>query len=262
MPGITLQRAYPHLFTMAQSDLLARLHSSRTMLRPRQKVAQPGVPLTEAAFLLSGFVGRFRADAQGRRQFLTLQIPGDFIDLSAFMLGHLDHEAETFSPATISFLPHDAIAGLRQSAPDIYDRLWHISLLEAAIQRYWIFRTGRLSGRARIANLFAETLVRQYARGLAGLDSCRLPISQTDLAAACGMTPVHANRMLGELRAEGICLFVDGSIEVLNLLKLFREGQFQWDYLYVPDEVDDQLTAICLGQAPAPRSTRIRRAQG
>lgn len=258
MPGIDLNRAYPHLFTRAEAELLRSLQTAGTVLRPRQTVVRPGAPVTQAAYLQSGFVGRFRADAQGRRQFLALQIPGDFIDLPAFMLGHLDHEAETFSAATLCHLPHPQIAALRQTAPELYDRLWHVSLLDASIQRYWTFRTGRLGGRARIANLFAETVVRQYARGLAGLDSCLLPISQTDLAEACGMTPVHANRMLGELRGERICLFLDGHIEVLDLPGLFRQGQFQWDYLYLPAEIDAQLTAIAPGHSPAPRGAWAR----
>jgi len=230
MPGINLHRAYPDLITVAEAELLASLKTGETFLRARQRTGQPGVRITHASYLLEGYVGRFRADTQGRRQFLALQIPGDFIDLPAFMLGHVDHEIETLSPATITALPHPRIATLREAAPDTYDKLWHIALLDASIQRYWTFRTGRLGGRARIANLFAEMLVRQYARGLCGLESCRLPVSQTDLAHACGMTPVHANRMLGELREAGICLFVDGRVEVLDLPGLFRQGEFQWDY--------------------------------
>jgi len=256
IPGIDLHRAYPDLITLAEAELLASLKTDRIFLRSRQKAGQPGVRVTQASYLLDGFVGRFRADTQGRRQFLALQIPGDFIDLPAFMLGHVDHDIETLSPATITALPHARIAGLREAAPDIYDKLWHIALLDASIQRYWTFRTGRLVGRARVANLFAEMLVRQYARGLSGLDSCRLPISQTDLAQACGMTPVHANRLLGELREARICLFLDGRIEVLDLPALFRQGEFQWDYLYLPAGIDQHLTAIADGQCVAPRSAR------
>lgn len=262
MPGIDLNRAYPHLFTAADNELLnSRFNGMRTF-RARETVAQPGVRLTQAAFLQAGFVGCFRSDAQGRRQFMSLHIPGDFIDLQAFMLGHMDHEAEAFSAVTVSYLPHPQVAALRQEGSVIYDQLGHVLLVDASIQRYWTFRNGRLTGRARIASLFAETLVRQYARGLADLDSCLLPISQTDLAEACGMTPVHANRMLGELRDERICMFIDGRIEVLDLLALFREGQFHWDYLYLPAEADEQLVAISQGRKAPPRSAWVRLAFG
>lgn len=261
MPGIDLHRAYPHLVTPAQAELLTSLQTDEILLRPRQTVVRPGERVSRATYLIDGFVGRFRADAQGRRQFLGLQIPGDFIDLPALMLGHLDHEAVTFDAARVACLPHARIAGLRQAAPDVYDRLWHVSMLDAAIQRYWTFRASRLPGRARIASLFAETLVRQYARGLSGLGSCALPISQTDLAEACGMTPVHASRMLTELRQGGVCLFLDGRIEVLDLPALFRQAAFCWDYLYLPAGIDAELARVAKGGQPARHGPAVREAR-
>ena len=244
MPGLNLHRAYPQLFTPAEAELVTSLQGSPAKVGSRQKLAHAGVAVTACSYLLSGFAGRYRADHQGRRQLLALLIPGDFIDLPTCRLGRSDHEIETFVPATVTSLPHAAISALRHEAPDLHDKLWQVSLLDAAIERYWIFRNGRLVGRARIANLFAETLVRQYARGLCGLDGCPLPISQTDLAEACGMTPVHANRMLGELRQERICLFLDGRVEVMDLARLFRQGQFDWDYLYLPPALDARLAEI------------------
>lgn len=260
MSGIDLHRAHPHLITAAEAGLLTSLQTAGVRMRPRQAIVRPGERVTQATYLLDGFVGRFRADGQGRRQFLGLQIPGDFIDLPALMLGHLDYEAVTFDAATVARLPHSRIAELRRTAPDLRDRLWHLSLLDAAIQRYWTYRAGHLPGRARIASLFAETLVRQYARGLASLRSCALPISQTDLAEACGMTPVHASRMLGELRQERVCLFLDGRIEVLDLQGLFRQAAFSWDYLYLPAEIEAELAAVAEGSQPARRSAGVRQA--
>lgn len=261
MSGIDLHRAYPGLITVAEGELLASLSSGETFLRARQKAGQSGVGITRLSYLREGFASRFRIDIQGRRQVLGLQIPGDFIDLAALVLNNVDHEIETLSPATITTLPHARVAALRGAAPDTYDKLWHIAMLDASIQRYWTFRTGRLGGRARIANLFAEMLVRQYARGLSGLDGCRLPISQADLAQACGMTPVHANRMLSELREEQVCLFLDGRVEVLNLHALFRHGEFQWDYLYLPEAIDEELGVTASSGLPAGRSRSIWRAQ-
>lgn len=259
MPGIDLCRAYPQLFTPAEADLVTFLQGPATKVRSRHKLAQAGVSVTCCSYLLEGFAGRYRADHQGRRQLLALLIPGDFIDLPTCRLGHGDHEIEAFATATVSSLPHAAISALRQDAPDLYDKLWQVSLLDAAVERYWTFRNGRLTGRARIANLFAETLVRQHARGLCGLDGCPLPISQTDLAEACGMTPVHANRMLGELRQERICLFLDGRVEVMDLTRLFRQAQFDWDYLYLPPALDARLAEIARGDAPV-RGERRRQA--
>lgn len=261
MPGLDLHRAYPQLFTADEADLLAARQGPDIEVRARHRLAQAGVPVTDCTCLRDGFAGRFRADHQGRRQLLALLIPGDFVDLGSCRLGHADHEIETFSAATVAPLPHAAISALRHEAPDLYDKLWRVSLMEGAIERYGIFRNGRLTGRARIANLFAEALVRQYARGLCGLDGCPLPLSQTDLAEACGMTPVHANRMLGELRQERICLFLDGRVEVMDLARLFRQGQFDWDYLHLPAGVSAALAEAAVAGAPA-RPAQARWAGG
>ena len=254
MQGLDLHRAYPQLFTRSEADLVTSLQGAAATVRPRHKLVQAGVPVTACSYLLEGFAGRYRADDQGRRQLLGLLIPGDFIDLPTWRLGHSDHEIVALAPARVCTLPHAAISDLRQDAPDLYDKLWQVTLLDAAIERYWTFRNGRLTGRARIASLFAEALVRQYARGLCGLNGCPLPISQTDLAEACGMTPVHANRMLGELRQEQVCLFLDGRVEVMDLAGLFRQAQFDWDYLYLPPEISERLAEIARGEAaPVPQ---------
>ena len=68
------------------------------------------------------------------------------------------------------------------------------------------------------------------------------------------MTPVHANRMLGELRQEQVCLFLDGRVEVMDLAGLFRQAQFDWDYLYLPPETSERLGEIARGEAaPVPQ---------
>ena len=76
------------------------------------------------------------------------------------------------------------------------------------------------------------------------------------------MTPVHANRMLGELREERVCLFMDGRIEVLDLPALFRQGEFHWDYLYLPAVIDQHLAAIAEGECTVPRSAHALPMQG
>ena len=167
------------------------------------------------------------------------------------MLGRLDHDIDSINSVRTQSISHDQLRTLESSSPQLMCRLWQLTLLDSAISRYWIFRIGRLPGLARIANFFCEMLVRQYVRGLCGTDRFELPLTQSDLGEACGMTPVHANRMIGELRAEGICNFMDGAVEVGDFAGLFRMGQYSWDYLYLPDAVGADLR-----RRLAPTATR------
>lgn len=246
MKTIRIDQAYPEVFDAESAAVLADGFDPPVVFRPRQRIVEAQTALTDAAYLSSGFVGRYRSDALGRRQFLAIQIPGDFIDLPSYRLGYLDHDIDSFTAAVIRRMPHTAIDALRADQPEIYRHLWRISLVDAAIQRYWAFRIGRLMGRSRIANLFAEIFLRQFARNLCGPDRCPMPITQAEIGDACGMTGVHVNRMLGELRDEGICKLAAGSLEIHDLPGLVRVGQFEWDYLYLSPTKEAEFVQIAL----------------
>lgn len=131
---------------------------------------------------------------------------------------------------------------LFKQTPVLVEKLWRILMIEAAIHRYWVFRLGRLAGRAQVAKFFCEML-RLYSRVLCEIDRFHLPVTQTDLAECCGMTPVHANRMLAELRDQGVCTFSQGMVEVTRLPELFETGQYSWSCLCLDAELDLELRA-------------------
>lgn len=241
MPVMRLDRAYPDVFDTAEASLLLRLQGAEQVMGPRHRLVRANVCLSESFYLKRGFIGRTRVDRAGRRQFLSLQIPGDYVDLPAFVLKSLDHDLHSITEVAVCPTPHADLQALSQSHPLLFQKLWRISMMDAAIHRYWIYRIGRLSGRSRIANFFCEMLVRLYARGLGELHAFPLPLTQTDVAEICGITAVHANRLIAELRAEGTCAFGNGEVVVSDPLALFRTGQFAWDYLYLADEVDAEL---------------------
>ena len=259
MKTIRIDDAYPELFDAKSAAVLASGLDDPVVFGPRQRIVEAQTSLKNAAYLSGGFVGRYRSDALGRRQFLAIQIAGDFIDLPSYRLGYLDHDINSFTAAVIRRMPHTAIDALRVDNPQIYGDLWRISLVDAAIQRYWAFRIGRLMGRARIANLFAEIFLRQFARNLCGPDRCPMPITQAEIGDACGMTGVHVNRMLGELRSEGICKLTAGWLEICDLPRLVKVGQFEWDYLYLSPAKEDEFVQIALSP-DAQRQRALSRA--
>lgn len=259
-PGVTLDRAYPDLFDSTDCQCLAALHKAPVSVDARHRLTRRGERVHDAIYLQDGFAGRYRLDWSGRRQFLSLQIPGDFIDLPSLMVGYLDHDIATISPAICVPFPHQGLHDLRETRPQLYDQFWRVSLRDAAIHRYAAFRVGRLAGRARIANFFAEVFARQFARRLCDKDGFALPLTQADIGEACGMTPVHANRMLSELRSEGLCTLEGGVVTIHDLPGLARAGQFEWDYLYLPDPIDAELTRL-IGQAGAKARRRGPRAR-
>jgi len=252
------------VFTPPEGRALASLQENCLTFRPRQRILRRDRPQEGALYLSEGFVGRYRGDRFGRRQLLGLQIPGDYVDLGGFLLGHADHDLEALGEVVTRAIPDLCLQALEAEAPDILRKLWRISLTDAAIHRYWIFRLGRLAGRARIASFFCEMLLRLHSRGLCALDRFDLPITQVDLAEACGMTPVHANRMLGELRDEGICTFSHGAVHIADLPGLIQTGQYSWSYLSLAPELDREIQEKVSGwhghQSSLPDTARPARA--
>ena len=244
MTGIALDQAYPGLLASGEAQLLTSLMGPPRAVEMRQRITRRNQPQNDVLYLSEGFVGRYREDRLSRRQILAIQVPGDFFDLPSYALGRLDHDVEALCQGAVRAIPHATIGQLREAAPALYHKLWHISQLDAAIHRYWVFRVGRLVGRARLANFFSEIFTRLYARGLCGPDGFKLPINQSELGEVCGMTAVHINRMVGELRAEGICSFRGAEVRIDDLSGLFATGQFDWDYLFVQDELDAELSAL------------------
>ena len=117
------------------------------------------------------------------------------------------------------------------SHPGVARQFWAISMTEAAIHRHWIFRQGRLSARARLAHFLCEMNMRLVKVGLSDGRSFRLPLTQSDLAEICGLSAVHINRALKELRELSLCFFRLGQVNIIDLPKLLALGQFHQNYL-------------------------------
>jgi CRP-like cAMP-binding protein len=190
-------------------------------------------PLTQCTLLLEGFVERYKDTPEGRRQILALHVPGDFIDLHSYPLKKLEHNVAAITPVKVAFFPHPAIRALADESATLTELLWRSTLIDAAINREWIVSVGARSAAVRLAHLFCEMYLRLERVGLA--DSLRfdLPVTQIDLADATGLTAVHCNRMLRQLREQGLVEFRSGVAEILDWPAIKRFAEFDAGYLYL-----------------------------
>jgi CRP-like cAMP-binding protein len=200
--------------------------ASRTIVRA-------GAILEESTLLLDGFVCRYKDLADGERQIMETHVPGDFLDLHGFLLKRLDHVVASLTPVRLAMVPHDALRRITENHPHLTRILWFSTLLDAAIHREKILSIGRRDAVGRIAHLFCETFVRLELVGLAEGESYELPLTQTDLADATGLTSVHVNRMLGKLRNDGILTFRGGEVTIHDRERLERVAEFDPNYLHL-----------------------------
>lgn len=203
---------------------------------PRKIIARAGEPLKSSSLLLEGIMSRYLDDRNGLRQLVAIHFPGDFLDLHAFPLKVLDHDVATMTTATVATVPHAEIEAIAEEMPQLIRKLWFATLLDAAIHRAWLFRLGRLDATGRVAHFLCETDARLFSAGLSDGRRFALALTQADLAEICGLTTVHVNRVMRQLREEKLCLFRSSLVEILDPAGLAARAQFDPAYLYLDDD--------------------------
>lgn len=198
-----------------------------------QYVVRRGVELTTSTLLLRGVVCRFKDMRGGQRQITELHVAGDFVDLHSFTLKRLDHDIISLTPCRIATVPHDQLRKITEKFPHFTRVYWFLTNLDAAIQREWTISLGRRSAIARVAHLFCELFIRLEIVVLTRGSSFDFPLTQTDIAECVGLTPVHVNRMLQELRRRNFIELENKHLTILDWNGLRQIGEFSDDYLYL-----------------------------
>ncbi|WP_174273618.1 Crp/Fnr family transcriptional regulator [Sphingomonas bacterium] len=217
--------------TEEEADSLDRAISDVESYAPRSIICRAHVDQDVSKLLVEGFVSRQCTLVDGRRQILAIHVPGDFVDLHAFVLKYLDHDVVALSPAKLAIAPHQALRKVTDEEPHLARMLWFSTAVDAAIHREWIASLGR-SAMARVAHLFCELRARLEVVGLADRSGYALPLTQVDLADATSLTPVHVNRTLRQMREAGLLDFRSGRVEIGDLVGLIRIAAFDPRYLY------------------------------
>jgi CRP-like cAMP-binding protein len=210
-------------------------------LQPRVTIITAGDVLDQSTLLIDGFMCRYIDDRRGLRQLVAVHVPGDFVDLHAYPLKVLDHDVATMTAATVGIVPHVALDAILQERPELTRKLWFSTMLDAAIHRAWLFRLGRLDALGRVAHFLSETNVRLMSAGLSDGRRFALGITQTDVAEICGLTHIHVNRVMRQLREERLCTFRSSLVEIEDPARLARRGQFDPDYLYISRGLTDPI---------------------
>jgi CRP-like cAMP-binding protein len=204
-----------------------------------QDIVREGDRPTQCCALIEGFVCRYKLTEDGRRQIFSFHTPGDIPDLQSLHLATMDHHVKTLTPCTVAFVPHEAMADLIRRCPRVGDVLWRDTLIDAAIFREWMVGIGRRTAATRIAHVLCEVFLRLKAVGLTHGNECEFPITQTEIGDALGLSTVHVNRSLQELRASGLIELRRGFLTILNWEALTRAGEFDPAYLHLRREMQD-----------------------
>src|SRR5580700_5187420 len=155
--------------------VLDALYQREERFRAGENISIEGKAPRSAFVVTRGMACRYRLMADGRRQILTILIPGDFFDLHGFLLRATDHSVATLSPARIASIGRDAVIDIIANHPRIGAALWWSTIQEQAMLRERIVALGRRSARGRVAYFLCEIVWRQRVIGMAEGHAIRLP---------------------------------------------------------------------------------------
>ncbi|MGF9761890.1 Crp/Fnr family transcriptional regulator [Microvirga sp. 0TCS3.31] len=198
-----------------------------------QDIVSEGDIPSECCLLVEGFACRYNVTAQGKRQILSFHMSGDIPDLQSLHLSVMDHSLGALIPCKLAFIQHDDLRSLMRRHPRLGDLFWRDTLIDAAVFRQWVVNVGRRQGPARMAHLLCELLVRSRAVELVEDHAFELPVTQGDLADAMGITNVHVNRVLQDLRKQGLISLQGKFLHVLDWEGLKTAGEFDPTYLHL-----------------------------
>jgi CRP-like cAMP-binding protein len=217
----------------AEAEALAAVLRERRTHPARRVVVQRGKEIPFSTLLLDGLMCRYKDMSNGERQISALHVPGDFVDLHSFSLKQLDHSVATMTKCEVAIVQHEALKRITEELPHLTRMLWFLTNLDAALHREWTVSLGRRDAAARLAHLFCELHARLQVVGLADADGYELRLTQVDLAECLGLTPVHINRTLRQLRENGLVEYRNRRVHILDRKGLETVAEFQPDYLYL-----------------------------
>jgi CRP-like cAMP-binding protein len=180
--------------------------------------------------ILKGWACRYKILPSGTRQIMAFLLPGDACDLHIGMLTAMDHNLQALTPCQVTLIPGDRMEALLEEHPAVARAMYKSQLIDEGILRAWIVSMGRRNSVERVAHLMCELYLRSLS--IKSTDDVAFPISQIVVADALGMTPVHVNRILKELRVAGAMTLRRGHLSITDPLKLVQIAGFDENYLH------------------------------
>jgi len=216
----------------ALEDAVARVR----VVAADEDIVREGDRPTESSLLLDGWAARYKVLDQGKRQITALHIAGDFVDLHSFLLKTMDHSVLALTPCRLVLVPHAALQRITEAHPHLGRLLWLNTLIDGAIHREWLTAMGRRSATAHAAHLLCELYERLAIIGLAEGQRFRFPVTQGELGDTLGLSTVHVNRVLQDLRGDGLITWRGDVVTLHDYERLKRVAEFDPTYLNLQEE--------------------------
>lgn len=230
--GLFIEALRQHdTLTPEEIEVILALPTRAKSYIKESEIIRQGERPDHSCILVEGLAARALTFADGRRQITNLHVPGDFVDLHSLFLKQLDHTVVAFTNCEVVFIPHAAIRQLLDQNPHLMHVVWLTTLVDAAIDRAWIACLGRRPAVDHLAHFLCELFTRLQGRGLVRGTSFAFSTTQNELADVLGMSVVHVNRTVQDLRKLGLITWEFGMVTITDFKELAHRAEFNPAYL-------------------------------
>jgi CRP-like cAMP-binding protein len=213
------QKAFFRAFSAAELQAVLALKSSHIALPAKTEVIHAGEP-GHLYTIYEGWAFRYEQLPGGARQIFDLLLPGDLVGLSGALLGTARHSVQTLTPVSLCVLEGLPIEEFLDHNAELAMSLlrWRAEEEHRADQR--LTALGRRRPSQRLAYLMLETFDRLRAREMANGTMCPFPLQRQHLADATGLSMIHLNRTLAQLRDEKLAVVEDKMLVIFDRKRL------------------------------------------
>lgn len=189
--------------------------------------------VSECCLLLTGYACRNKLAKDGRRQIISFHVAGDILDIQHLFFERADHNIQVMTDADVAFIPMVALRDLVRNNPAVATALWRDCLVDASIFREWVLNVGRRDAAGRISHMLCEFVERCVAARLSETPDMILPMTQEYIGDATGLTSVHVNRVLRQLREAGLIEGAGRTFKIADWNRLRQFADFRAGYLHL-----------------------------
>jgi CRP-like cAMP-binding protein len=209
---------------------IAGLPSTLRQVSDGEIVLRQGEDASRCVFVVSGFLYQARIVGD-RSQILAFHVPGNMPCLHTLLVSPMDADLVGLGPSIVGYVAHSPLKQLLDGSIHLTRAFWRETLIDAAISRQWIARLGAQAALPKVAHLICELAARLAVVGLVKNGRFQMPMTQRHVADACGLSIVHVNRTIQELRGRRLIAWEGSEIELLQLDELRALADFTPDYL-------------------------------
>lgn len=225
---------------LVRSDLTQGEQLALLGLKTREAVVPAGRDLRRygeesacAAVILTGVVGRYHQAKDGRRNFVALHLPGDMADLCTTVLNDVSFGLEAMTDVTVELVAKADLLALAHLYRAIFEAFWRDCVADTLLIAQHVVRVAGLSARSKLAHLICEMAYRLSVSPHQPCLHFNLGLTQSQLGEFLGLTAVHVNRMIREIRDIGLAVVDRKGVSIDDWLGLKRLGEFNPKYLSI-----------------------------